>query len=394
MAKSRRNVLPALWPERVERTGLIEQLQMLGAKVPGWKQVEAEAAEVRRRIAAGETEWPPRDGLHRTFLAAMGRTDELLPDFDPNRFACFIGLPSMLRLAETMLGVMAGPPELAMQVLATTAHEIYHLSRWRHYGRRVYMLERDTFELLANTDLPDMPAEHLLAPLPHFYVLFPDNAFQFDVVNDPVPQPAEGVMVAFDRPEPTPGRPREISFLITGRSPRDLTDDNVAYISAGVRPETPISQLEMPDAAAVVTAVGKDDLSRTVPRAVLALCLYLQSEHPAIEPVAPPPRRDLSKLSPRKRRKAEAQLARVSSLGYIRVGRSREDVPGVVRDPAGKWKLDHQVWVRGHWRWQAYGPRHSLRKLILIRPHLRGPDLAESEAIRAGKVEPARRRTE
>jgi hypothetical protein len=34
--------------------------------------------------------------------------------------------------------------------------------------------------------------------------------------------------------------------------------------------------------------------------------------------------------------------------------------------------------VRGHYRWQACGPKHSQRKLIWIAPHLRGKDVGDA----------------
>lgn len=395
MRSTREERIPILWPERLERTGFIETLTMMGIRggIPGWKQIEQESEILRRQIETGEMSWPPSDGLYRILLDGMGREPPPLGDLSPHSFPFFMGLPSILRVAETLLAMSQGaPPWLQQQTIATTLHEIYHLSRWRHFGRRVYVIERDTFELLANSDLPDMPAEYLVAPLPHFYVRFPDGVFHFDVAGDPVPQPAEGVMVGFHPAEPSPGKKREVSFLITGRSPNDPADDNVAFVAALVRPDAPVSQFALPDAAHAVEKFGQKELSETVPRAVIALCLYLQSEHPVLEPVPARPRKDPALYSGKKRRRIKKENERTSALGYIRVGRVVEDVKGVTRDATGRWKLDHQVWVRGHWRWQAHGPKHQLRKLIFIRPYMKGPDLAESLTIRAAKVQPARRR--
>lgn len=395
MEQSDKSTIPAFWPERIERTGFHDMLKSMGVPggVPSWALIEREAQEVRQLIEDGTLPWPPKAGLYRELLNALGRPEDPPRVFTPHHFACFVGLPTITHVAKQILETGHGVPmPLLQQALSTTLHELYHLSRWRHFGRRVYVLERDTFELLANSDLPDMPAEHLAAPLPHFYVRFPDGVFQFDVSGDPAPQPAEGVMVGFDHADPGIGRTREISFLITGRSELNAADDNVAYVSAIVRPETPLSKLLMPDAKHAVEKVGREALSKTVPRAIVALCLYLQSEHPELEPVPPRKLKDPTRYAGKKRRRIERENERLSALGYIRVGRPLENVPGVKRDAEGKWRLEHQVWVRGHWRWQTHGPRHSLRKLIFIRPHLRGPDLAESVTIRAARVQAARRR--
>lgn len=43
-------------------------------------------------------------------------------------------------------------------------------------------------------------------------------------------------------------------------------------------------------------------------------------------------------------------------------------------------------------RMQPYGPGRELRRLIWIRPFLRGPDLEESLQIRASRVQPGQPR--
>lgn len=52
----------------------------------------------------------------------------------------------------------------------------------------------------------------------------------------------------------------------------------------------------------------------------------------------------------------------------------RERVP-----PKGQWILDYRTSVRPHFRWQPYGPRSQLRKLIWIERHYRGPLNAEEK---------------
>jgi hypothetical protein len=55
--------------------------------------------------------------------------------------------------------------------------------------------------------------------------------------------------------------------------------------------------------------------------------------------------------------------------------------------------LDHPVWVRGHWRLQPVGVGRQLRKTIWIRPYVKGPDVADSLAIRAAKIQRAEHAT-
>lgn len=384
--------------ERLEEAGLMADLRSItGTPLPDWETVLEEGEAVRAAIARGEVAWPPKPGTtHHALLRGIGRLEQLPALFDPDHFVCFVGTPTVAGILERLREGMARVGASAQQswtTLSTTAHELYQLLRWEHYGRRVYVVEEGTFDLLAHTALPDVPIGHLEAPLPTFYVRLPDGAFHFDVAMDPEPQPAEGVMVSFDTASAKPDRPREVSYLITGRSPRGPDDDNVAYVAAAIRPEMPISDLEIPSGEAV-RSTGEEALGVLIPRAVVALCLYLQSEHPALEPVPPPEKKDPARVqNPGKRRKLKQRNARITDLGYVRVGTPEEGPQPSHAESGGRGrKLDHQVWVEGHWRWQAHGPRHSKRKLIWIRPHMRGPDLAESEQIRAKRVPGAKRK--
>lgn len=142
-------------------------------------------------------------------------------------------------------------------------------------------------------------------------------------------------------------------------------------------------------------AVQLDSLAKLV----LGFCLYLQSEHPRLEPVPPAPREDVARIgTPAKRRRAEERNARVSRLGYVYVGDPNEgDVapgmpgPGMPADEstAGR-RLTRQVWVAGHWREQGVGEGRRERRLVWVRPHLKGPDYAEGAALTGGYVQPAR----
>lgn len=385
--------LSPLWMERLT---LLDDFEQWGiGRMPSWDQIERESADYRRRIESGEIEWPPTASPLAPMFARMGRWDTAPPQFDPRCVLCFVHLPSIAailrRLDELARRTPAG---LIDNLIDTTAHELFHLAMWRHYGKRVYLLGRRTLDLLAETDLPDVPAEHLRAPLSSFYLRLPEGAYHFDVEQDPEPQPAEGVFVAFDQAEAEPGRPRELSLLFTGRSRHGTEDDNVAYVSALIGPDTPISDITLPGADRAVRSVGGRALGETIPRVILGLCLYLQSEHPELEAVPPPARKDPALArSTKKRRKIEQQNARTSALGYIRVGREAAGPANETRRGEGSGRaLDHQVWVRGHWRHQPYGPGRTLRRWRWIRPHLRGPDLAESERIRAARIQPARRR--
>ncbi len=87
---------------------------------------------------------------------------------------------------------------------------------------------------------------------------------------------------------------------------------------------------------------------------------------------------------------ASERLERVAKGGGKRAVKSAQQVDNFVRvvsvhrppheyrpprEGQGKWQLDHQVMVSGHWKNQPYGPRDAgLRKPQYIRPYIKGPD--------------------
>lgn len=77
------------------------------------------------------------------------------------------------------------------------------------------------------------------------------------------------------------------------------------------------------------------------------------------------------------------QAAEHSRLDYAAVGVSLG--PIVIEpctaapnssEPAGSKPQVRFMFVRGHWRHQPHGPGAAQRRLIWIRPHYKGPDIA------------------
>jgi hypothetical protein len=110
-------------------------------------------------------------------------------------------------------------------------------------------------------------------------------------------------------------------------------------------------------------------------RTVLNAFLYLGSSNPEVRgPLTREPVNLNPGLSAKARRRLGTAVAG-TALPYIEVGGS---VP-LFSGPTGGdgLALEHQVKVRGYWKSQHHGPRGTLRKLIRIEPHWRGPEAAE-----------------
>lgn len=87
---------------------------------------------------------------------------------------------------------------------------------------------------------------------------------------------------------------------------------------------------------------------------------------------------DVSRWAPKSKaaRRRAQRASREPSVTVIHLRRERPDVAGPVEPEEGGHvrKYRHQWYVAPFPRWQAYGPKMSLRKLILVEGHKRGPD--------------------
>lgn len=94
----------------------------------------------------------------------------------------------------------------------------------------------------------------------------------------------------------------------------------------------------------------------------------------------------LQKLTSEKakvRQKAESELAALGFTAVRLCGRSFVPRHGGYGD--GQASEAGPTWVKGHWTHQAWGPRHSLRRLQLIMPYVRNRD-AETDPSELGHV--------
>lgn len=122
-------------------------------------------------------------------------------------------------------------------------------------------------------------------------------------------------------------------------------------------------------------------------RFVLNAALYLSSEKAEIGDVQNPRQaiqeaaNDAASIS--RRRKLLQSMKQHTALEFKEVGAS---VGPIVVDRGTKGdgvstgvgdKLQVRFMVRGHWRRQPHGQENQERKLIWIRPHFKGPDIAE-----------------
>jgi hypothetical protein len=137
-------------------------------------------------------------------------------------------------------------------VRAEQSHLLYHRAMWRAHGRRVLVLDPTTYTLLANSELPALPAWMLSAPWPAFYIKLPPHMFEYDVRDvrkDVVDRRfAEGICVALDYADPGDEhdtRIRELAYMVMGEEEGHGPDGrNCAFTTTRFAPSAKLSDFD------------------------------------------------------------------------------------------------------------------------------------------------------
>jgi hypothetical protein len=387
--------LTITWPERFLRDVIRadkEGFQVI--RIPEWRRLEEEEAATREAIASGRYKWPDPE------FSTLPWLFQVKSAFNINFIQHFFGLRSVLntllhhakkyseeRDALKVKGINLG--QSVRETILVNLYGMYSMSRWNHFGKKVFVVDPDTFELLANTELPKMPAKYLKGPYPTFWVEFPPNSYKFDV---PMfgNQTVAGVMVSFSETEP--GGERYLTMVVGGNSDSGAYfEDAMVYFNEALD-ERPVCDIYRdPEETGLIT--GGYEIGTLTPRAVLNLCLYLMQEHPALRPVPAIERRTFGDIKSPKQKIAALKnqadrLKNISKLGYVYVG--TPFVSGAIpsENRQRSWVLDKEVWVSGHWKFQPHGPKNSLRKLLHIQPYWKGSD-KKSEVPSVARVRSA-----
>ena len=440
---SQRSPLPVIWPEKTEdlyfhlpdNTATIVTVgqniepyvqdgsdkalmqikkdsikNIVSRRFPNWKSLLIEQEEVRERLRKGTMSFA--DSPRNVHFQSFGTYDSSMIPATPAAYniyniAHFNTLPSVQQWRQQYLDDLIHwriitNEELYNAAFGEMLHSLYHLSLWRAEGRRVYVLDETLYTMLAHTELPSFPLDMLAFRQHSFYLKLPTNAFQFTVPNlitgTMDREWAEGICVAIDETQPDTGRQREIAFIVCGDGASVRGGANTAYITAGLGPDGKMSDVKFK--AGSDFAATEDEqkfLTVIMPRVVIGLCLYMQSEHPDLEPVPPPPKRDLNAIkSTRKKAKLIRRINNHSKLGYIYVGKRVAEIEAhefqkrlTIVGVRGH-KLEKPVWVSGHWRQQPVGTGRKQRRMVWIRPYRKGPDFDETLKIRAARIQPAK----
>jgi hypothetical protein len=263
--------------------------------------------------------------------------------------------------------------------VVSAADRVLAVAEWSKSGKLVYVVDALTIAAFDWTDLPAVPFGDLPIPFEIFY-LHLCAPIQLDGGT------LEGIFVDFRASkqqflrwklvgEDYSGNPLSAVLSFQWKGSCTLEDVlDTALGEGGGRHFTPDTPPEVRPVAVRVFQI------------VTNLCLYIASSHADLRPV-PPSTRSPTGFS--------GETLPKSSLQYTYVGASSPlrdyvppDGPGARDERIERGALEHEVHVRGHWRWQAHGPEWAERKLVWIAPHRRGPD-QQAEVPRVHRVQPA-----
>ena len=312
-----------------------------------------------------------------------------------------VGVFQHLPLVNTMLrAVQSFDP--APRIVQQNLYLLFHQTMWARWGRRVYVLDDDFATLLLHTPLPSFDATEIMARVPAFYVKLPRGLFTMQHIREKQIQPVDGLSVVTAPNDPVSPLPREVSVIVAAMDETNFSNSNIEWATMSLDPRVTLNDdvfkqaLESKPNDMIARPMRDPIWERVVPRLVIGLMLYMACEHPDLVPVRAP-RPDLSRIrSPKEREAAQRNFdhkhRHASHLGYIRVGAREGDIARqqwrAIGGASTSRKLDHRVWVSGHWRQQPHGEGRLLRKRIWIKPFPRGPDYADSLVVRAARVQP------
>jgi len=327
-----------------------------------------------------------------------------------------IGGAAVEAAIEREIGRMGGKPsymEVTQRMVKTGVHRAVTLSargnlseistvymqqwqiwRFTQAGERVYDVSPGLASRAAKTELRGISADYLLSPgtLPYdsIYLMVPPEAgLEVENVLSGT-HVVEGIYITTDRLEGVDGW----RLMVVGLPKRDMWDDALFHFFV---PLVPGQSLDDTASGAAeprgrpFEQFNEAELKclRLLPglfRWTMNVVLYATSaevrqqevwNHPDAEKLLENARKH-PKGHKRDRAKAALQAARLRKRTYLGGGISvLMDLP----DARGTGKgLIVRTLVQGHWRNQAHGPGHSLRKLLWITPFWRGPEDGEVSA--------------
>lgn len=273
--------------------------------------------------------------------------------------------------------------------IGATAIGNHRFIAWHELGgQRVYEVSPGLTQQLQDTELRGLNTEDLKLPYPAIYIqLPPAGEHSLYIANDKTQPPVEGIYLVEDN-ERKAGRCWHV--MVAGKWPRPdqkspledvvhffriLLPEGLTIDQALERSRQDMKGWNLVQPAKFELMDAWEPLFRFAMNVVI-YATWGEAERESVwrdkEARHVSERMHKAAKGSTKREKLRQQLRDMDTRVYTYLGRSLRPEP---KEAASTGKpLEVRVRVQGHWRNQAHGPGHSLRKLIWIKPFWRGSD--------------------
>jgi hypothetical protein len=352
-----------------------------------WTRLAEEAEVLCAKIKSREVAWPPSAPSSSPLKAspsAVARVDPMSP-------AVAAELPSMRALLGTAIGRLAagsGPPDArAQQQFVHSLLATYHgLLVWREHSRHVLRVNATLFEDFAHGQPATIKGTELHLPVPALYIEFPRGITMLDPLDETKRLNVRGAFLSTEHEDGDEYSRRELRVAVVGKRKQRwptgvdplitfrLALDNRSLQRPKVLPERVAELVHVPEELTMSLRAKEDptrrDLGRAAPNSIVLILVrlldYLMSTPDDVRRIT----RWGHRSGEGSGHTASAPYTTTSTYWSVGGRHARSAHAGFWRK--GK-PLAYLVHVRAHFRNQAWGPGHTLRRRKKIRRHERGP---------------------
>lgn len=270
---------------------------------------------------------------------------------------------------------------------------MFHLVAMKKYHEKIYYITPKLAIDLANTNLT-IDSRFLISPFEQIYLKLDSDLFMITDVENNEPVYIDGVYVNFKQYPTGKKEIRMMAVSLLEPTEKYPFNDSVFYFRIELNDEGNLEQ--QIDAYIENTMFNEEELNRyrgninikylsNISKFVFNVLLYITSKNANLVKNDSPLAQLELELQRKKKKKAKILQRKINlsaSLPYIVVGQDlehnmdkqiRSSKKGVFEN-----KLDHRVYVSGHWRTQWYGSgEEKYQKQIQIEPYYKGPEMAD-----------------
>ena len=277
--------------------------------------------------------------------------------------------------------------DFVKESVASAPQVVFHLYSYYSGSGRTYEVTDGIAEMLLNTKL-NIDRSIVQSPFKEIIIKVPSGLLNVHN-HDTGPHDLECIYVNFNE---EPDGTKAIKCMAVGRSNNDDPyDDAIFYFRVDLEPGLVIDSMKKsiaewrqePNFNEITSEKDVEVFPRFF-QFTLNVLLYLtshdcdirkfQSEYPGLE----------AKLkglkNPAKIRKLQKRMDKITKYPYyvigsnIQISKEEQMLYSAIK---GSGKHSVRYPVGGHWRMQPFGPKLANRRAMWIKPHFRGPELAE-----------------